>query len=376
MKKHILVSLVIFSILVVIISCSENKTCTVTVKDGVKTFRNKNIPSVQDLNFNPVKKFTIKNDSLVENYISFFDLDVIGTDSQNNIFIADLGNSPKVNKYDNEGNFVKTFVKRGQGPGEVQHVNFLCVSNDTIYIGDRFDASISKFTNEGEFIEDIHPGFYAFQVNRVGENKYISAMLSEERHEGKLMYRIKWALLNNSFKPKKVLFEKLIDPEKSTIPDEWSYIASSKDRVFVGVNDKENYRINVYDHNGILIEEIFKDYIQIKFNEVEIDKMAEYLNSSGQRSLDRKQINKKRAVMGVYFDKNDNLIVHPAVDISKVSSDGIVLDFFKNNIYQNSTIIKTEHPYYQCEFSIFLKFLNDRFYLVDSERNVLEVYEY
>jgi len=375
MKNSLVVVSAMIS-LMLFMSCTKEQTCTVTEKDGVKTYRNKNIPTVEKLDFNPVKKFTINNNSEDENYLSFFDLDLLTSDSKKNIFIADMGNNPKVNKYDKDGKFLNTFVKLGAGPGEVGKISFLCVSNDTVYVGDWTNSSVSIFDNSGSFIQKIQPNSALYGVNPLGKNKFICTTYTGEIVEGKQMLRMKWALLNKSLCEEKSLHEILVDPESSSIPDEWSYIASSDDRIYIGMNDKENYVVNIYDLKGDLIEVIRKDYSVIKFAENEVDKIVKYLNKTGQRPLARKLINKKRAVLGVYVDKNNNLIVHPAVDVTKGNTDGMLLDFFKNNIYQNSTKLKTDLPYYQCEFSTFLKFFDDRFFLVDSERNVLEVYEY
>ncbi|HAQ61427.1 TPA: hypothetical protein DCR49_05425 [Candidatus Delongbacteria bacterium] len=54
----------LFIALIVFSGCSKKEqTCTVTEKDGVKIYKNKNIPTVEKLDFNPVKKFTLNSDS-------------------------------------------------------------------------------------------------------------------------------------------------------------------------------------------------------------------------------------------------------------------------------------------------------------------------
>ena len=130
----ILCVIIVFIALIIFAGCSKEQTCTVTEKDGVKTYRNKNIPTVEKLDFNPVKKFTLNSDTNDVNYLSFFDIDVVGLDSEENIYIADFA-VPRVNKYDKNGKFVTSFVKQGSGPGEVDKITFICVKNDTIYIG-------------------------------------------------------------------------------------------------------------------------------------------------------------------------------------------------------------------------------------------------
>ena len=48
----------------------------------------------------------------------------------------------------------------------------------------------------------------------------------------------------------------------------------------------------------------------------------------------------------------------------------------KDNIYLNSTVFKSDNPYFQCDFDTFINFHGDRMYKYISETGVLEVYEY
>ncbi|MFA6653577.1 MAG: hypothetical protein WCS93_04500, partial [Candidatus Delongbacteria bacterium] len=150
MKKTTLVIIAMIS-LILMMSCSKEQTCTITEKDGVKIYKNKNLPTVEKLDFNPVKKFTMNADTNNVNYLARFDTDVIGVDSEENIFIADYGSSPKVNKYDKNGNFISTFVRNGSGPGEMSRIIYLCLKNDTVYVADE-SQTVSVFDNSGEFL--------------------------------------------------------------------------------------------------------------------------------------------------------------------------------------------------------------------------------
>jgi hypothetical protein len=378
MRKTISVIVIVCSVLAMVSCTKKVETCTVTERDGVKIFKNKNIPTIEKLDFNPVKKFTINNDPEDENYLTYFDLDGLGTDSEKSIFVANLGGDPRVNKYDNGGKFIKTFVTKGTGPGEMREIGFLCVKNDTVYVGERFTPRVSLFDIDGKFLSYKESEGEVYQVNPAGRNKFYSIIFNAfNNKEGQVLYSLKWVLLNNDFKISNILYESVVNPSKAALTDQWSYIASSEDRIFLGVNDKDFYTINVYDHNGKFIEVIHKDYIVTKYTDEEIDKLERYLTRTNQMGLDRSLMNKKRAVVGVYIDKNQNLLIHPAEDITKTKSNGLKLDFFdKSNKYLNSTVLKTEVPYYQCEFSIFPKFFDNRLFLVDGVRNVIDVYEY
>lgn len=377
MKKSRLMILALISIFL-LISCSKKvETCTMIEKNGVKIYRNKNIPTVDKLDFNPVKKFTLNNDPDSENYLSFIDLDMIGVDSENNIYIGDMF-KVGINKYDKHGNFVTKFCRKGTGPGEVGAVSFVCVKNDTIYIGDWETSSISLFNNQGEFIKEIQPYGALFQVKSVGKNKFVCSMFRDEIIDGESMMRRESVLLNNSFQPIKVLDTSLITHEgKTDEQDGWIHVTVSKDKIYLGANDKNIYKINSFDFNGKLVETITKSYLSINFTKKEKEKLNQYIiqmfnDTSGRRAT----VDKKHAVNGIFIDKNGNMIVHPAVDTTKSNTDGIVLDHFRNNIYLNTSKLLTNGEYYFNEYKVFLRMFNDRMYLIDSGKNIVDVYDY
>ena len=371
----ILCVIIVFIALIIFAGCSKEQTCTVTEKDGVKTYRNKNIPTVEKLDFNPVKKFTLNSDTNDVNYLSFFDIDVVGLDSEENIYIADFA-VPRVNKYDKNGKFVTSFVKQGSGPGEVDKITFFCVKNDTIYIGDQGTQSVSIFNTSGEFLHKIRPEGYRYSVLPLDKNKFLCTILSIDEIDAKEPYRKELTILNNSFEPLKTLNRMNYSPEESRLPDMWDYVYATEDKIYVGVNDKIFYKVNVFDHNGNLIEVVNKNYAAISFSDQEYDKMDKYVKKLGEPRLNKNRFNKKRAVVGVYNDKNGNLIVQPAVDTSIANTERIVFDFFKDNVYMNSSFLKTDKPYYQCDFNIFLRFYSDKIMMIDSDKNTVDVYEY
>jgi hypothetical protein len=362
--------------LMLINSCTKEQTCTVSEKEGVKVYKNKNLPSVEKLDFNPVKLFEIKNDSTDENYISYSDFDIINFDSAGNIFIAEGVGYPRINKYDRNGNYIKTFVKQGKGPGEVSQIFSTTIKNDTVYVGNYENASILLFNTAGEFLENIQPeGFYA-QFKPVGKDKFVCKTYRFKEIEGKYEITFEIVLVNNRFQTLKVLDQLVFMNGDVGLPDTWIYIVVSKDRIFIPVNDQNIYKINVFDHEGNLIEEIYKNYASIPFSVEEYEKMEYYLKKTNQGGIKRNMMKRKRSVVGVFSDKNGNLLVQPAVDTSKGNTEGMYMDFFKDGVYLNSYMLKTDKPYYQCDFETFIHFNGDRMYKYDTDRNVLEVYEY
>lgn len=377
MKRTKQVIIVMISLVLLLGCTTKEQTCTVTEKDGVKIYRNKNIPTVENLDFNPVKKFTLNNDPDSDNYLSFIDLDMIGVDNENNIYIGDMF-KPKINKYDKNGKLLTTFCRKGNGPGEVGAISFVCVKNDTIYVGDWETSSISLFNDQGEFINEVQPLGALFQVKSVGEDKFVCSMFNNEVINGENAMKRESVLLNNSFLPIKVLDTSLMSSgSRSDLQDEWIHVTVSKDKIYLGVNDKNIYKVNAFDFKGNLVETVMKSYVAVNFTKLEQEKMNQYLISMyGDNSGRRSKVDKKHAVNGIFIDKNGNLLVHPAVNTEKDNTNGIVLDYFKDNVYLNTGVLKTDKEYYFSDYKVFLRLFNDRMYVINSAENIVEVFEY
>ncbi|NOR44809.1 MAG: hypothetical protein GQ534_04415 [Candidatus Delongbacteria bacterium] len=375
MNKTILITMTLISIFL-LISCSKKvETCTVTEKDGIKAYRNKNIPSVEKLDFNPVLKFTLNNDSNDVHFVSYSDFDLIDIDSEENIYISDIVKT-RVNKYDNKGNFVKTFIQKGLGPGEMNAIAFLAIKNDTLYLGDRENGTISKFKTSGEFIEKFKPNGDVYQVRAVGLSRFIGFTIKYKQVENRWLLTYELTLLNNSFEPLKKFNKLEFFGDEMNVIDLWTYMTITEDKIFVAVNDKMFYKVNVFDHDGNLIEEINKSYSAKGYTEQEYNKISEFLIKSNQGKIQRRSMKKKRAVVGVFSDKNGNIIIQPAVDTSKGNTKGIVMDFFKDNTYLNTYIFEPDKPYLHYDFNTSIDFMGNKIYKYDSERSKLDVYEY
>jgi DNA-binding beta-propeller fold protein YncE len=73
--------------------------------------------------------------------------------------------------FDRQGNFIKTLINQGQGPGEFTDVTSMQVDekNNRLYL---FSNRISVFTMEGEFVEYISHDYQAIFEHNIGNNQY------------------------------------------------------------------------------------------------------------------------------------------------------------------------------------------------------------
>jgi DNA-binding beta-propeller fold protein YncE len=76
----------------------------------------------------------------------------VAWDAAGNIFVADGAGNARIAKFDKDGKFVKSWGKRGAGPGEFADVLSIAVdAQGNVYAGDGGNKRIQVFDNNGVF---------------------------------------------------------------------------------------------------------------------------------------------------------------------------------------------------------------------------------
>jgi hypothetical protein len=76
----------------------------------------------------------------------------VAWDASGNIFVADGMGNARIAKFDKDGKFVKSWGKRGTGPGEFANVRSIQVdAQGNVYAGDGGNRRIQVFDNNGVF---------------------------------------------------------------------------------------------------------------------------------------------------------------------------------------------------------------------------------
>ena len=76
----------------------------------------------------------------------------VAWDAAGNIFVADGAGNARIAKFDKDGKFVKSWGKRGTGPGEFANVLSIAVdAQGNVYAGDGGNHRIQVFDNDGGF---------------------------------------------------------------------------------------------------------------------------------------------------------------------------------------------------------------------------------
>src|SRR5574340_786066 len=75
----------------------------------------------------------------------------VSVESSGHVYVTDLGNR-RVEKFDNNGNFLFTFGTKGSGDGQFNAPVGLAISSDSIYVVDNAQNNIQKFDSTGKFV--------------------------------------------------------------------------------------------------------------------------------------------------------------------------------------------------------------------------------
>jgi hypothetical protein len=195
-------------------------------------------------------------------------------DSRGNIyFLSDEPEEHWIYKFDAKGNFIKSFFRFGQGPGEVRFPRYGGIdSNNNVVISDHVNRKVVVFDSSGTFLNEYsYPqGMYAMYPLENGN--FIAFWQFRDEPDPNAEYRTHgFSLYNERFEEIKIL-----DTYKHPNPLKYGRRATnlnpvffwriSYDRIFIG-NENRDYEFLVFDFNGNLIRKIRKEYTPIEFPE-------------------------------------------------------------------------------------------------------------
>ena len=80
----------------------------------------------------------------------------VAWDAAGNIFVSDGYNNSRVAKFDKNGNWIKSWGERGNGPGQFNIPHTIATDNaGQVYVGDRTNRRIQVFSGDGAFVKQF-----------------------------------------------------------------------------------------------------------------------------------------------------------------------------------------------------------------------------
>ncbi len=195
----------------------------------------------------------------------------VDVDSMGNIFIFQLPRKDTdiVFKFDKEGNFLKSFGQRGQGPGEVNFSWYIRLDyQDKVVISGPADRKMFIYSNSGQFESYIAFDFEAMEILPLPNGNYL---IKKEVITPESKY-IEWPIYIYKSDLKEIkevdkyfrLDEFKVDTTKFPVP---VLIRSVSNGLIYSGYGKRGYEIWVYDFNGNLLRKIKKEYQPVKISE-------------------------------------------------------------------------------------------------------------
>lgn len=185
-------------------------------------------------------------------------------DSEGAIYLSNYirGSGDCIFKFTGNGNFITSFGRKGQGPGEFhQYAKDLCINEqDLIQTFAPRKHSLIIYSKDRRLVKEIPLWFTIHGITALKNGKFLASE-TLRTHESLYYYRVKLSLYNADFDTIKEL-ENVIIPNRASA----SYWMVSEKNIYVG-NDERGYEIWVYDLKGNLLRKIRKEYEPIEIPE-------------------------------------------------------------------------------------------------------------
>jgi len=207
--------------------------------------------------------FSIDAEELEIFEAGLIDMETFDVDTEGKIYIIRWSSDENyIFKFDRDGNFLKSFCRRGQGPGEVEWGGTIYISNENeLFVKEPHQRKFASYSREGDFLRETQlDKIYTLKQLKNG-NYYIHWMVEDIiQRRYKFHYAICSSQFDNFRKLDTFEFQRSQPSErKITVGNARMITGTSFQHVFFG-DAEEGYEISAYDLNGDIQFRFRKDY--------------------------------------------------------------------------------------------------------------------
>lgn len=269
-------SIILLSIILFLLYCS-NKQDTVerTIEDGVEVVVNhlepytiKGEPNTLTLE----NVFTIDTESNEMAEIGLVEMSDFNIDSNGNIYIMLRQTSGNfIYKFDNQGNFITSFRRHGQGPGEAEWGGDILIDEyDRIIAKDMTKQKFSIFNPDGILVKETKMGKNYSLIQYLNEGKYF--IFWQELDMESQIFLNSFGIANGTFQEIKEFynfkFQDQLNAERYTPVTRGFVLTASLKNIFIAnYQAPDSYELLVYDVEGNIVRKIRKEYSPVDISD-------------------------------------------------------------------------------------------------------------
>lgn len=333
---------IIFTISFIACSSKAEKPYTMEKEHGIQVIKNGKKGLNKKLSFSLDKIMEVRNLEDDTTFVLRFPgrkrIQLTALDNDLNLFIVDV-RGRRVMKFDSSGEYLNSFGRGGQGPGEFpRQLTSISHKDGLLYVMDRSNR-VSIFNPEGKFIEyknitGKRVRAEDFQVTSK-DPVFLCRVFEGDRHAddfkmGQAVFKgdQKFAINTEIYSEMKPFDRQNREAERDF---EFNYTALMDGRIVVAPSSKRKYQLNIYNNEGQQISRIEKKYFPQRRDdkflaamETRLDKIEERRNMNFQAVS-----NLKNSIDQIFSDNDNNIWVSTAESI--YDQEGQLFEVFDNN---------------------------------------------
>lgn len=272
--KNALITLLLFCFIVAT-ACENQKTIwkgTIEEENGVTVIKNPKEPMYGEDVFSLEEELSIAQIK-GEKELLFSEIRSLAVDEEGRIYALDIKEA-NVKVFDYNGNYIRTFGKKGQGPGELNFPLVMFITSQNEIVVEDFRNKLVYFSTEGELIKSIpitKLGVSGVDIDSQGNIVGLGIVREKEdpRYEVKKFDSDSNYLHSLGSSPLPSATPGVFNPFMAVIRHE----IYSDDQIICGYPEK--YEIKIYNSAGELKKVIMKDYDPVEITEEEIKEQTD-----------------------------------------------------------------------------------------------------
>ena len=214
--------------------------------------------------------FTIDTESAEMAEIGLVEMSDFNIDSNGNIYIMLRQTSGNfIYKFDNQGNFITSFCRQGQGPGEAEWGGDILIDEyDRVIAKDMTKPKFFIFNPDGTLVKEVKMGKNYGLIEYLGKKKFV--VFEQEVGEGEFMYQNRIGITDGAIDEIKEIysfeFQSSLFAERYNPVPRGFVLGASNSNIYIG-NSRDEYEILVYNVEGNLERRIRKEYVPVDISD-------------------------------------------------------------------------------------------------------------